>query len=746
MENNKYTASSIVREEGSAKFRRGVSRFLGSGDKPGIRNQMYEILDNSVDETVRYAREIKAKKPIPIDLIINEDDSVMVADYGGGIPCEIHPVYGEPTIQIVCESDSAGGKSRGTSGYEAGETSGTHGAGMAVAIACTEYTKLEVNSISAGGRYELNYSKGNRAGELKRVGDLEHKTGEMLSAVGVSREENPSAYLQGGTKITFKYDNTVFTTDASGDIFDKQSIEKRLKLILIDTDGSFYIRFKFKNDSIIEVTNQSLTPEMLLDSDNLVNLKFGTKEVQPFRASLHLKFSTDLGITRHEVLVNRLRMVKSTASDCIETAIYEYLVDMQERYLNVDPYVRRVKIQKNKVKLYFSSLLVMSLVDATYGGQTKDNLTSVRYQSQFKYLLGQELAKSQEAYRNFFIPFMKNEIDKIKRDERIAKDEERRAKAANKRKEDKEADAIINNLKKDRLAYAENKNNSRITIKDSRFDPGDCTLVYVEGKSAGSVLNNIHEDGDIPVTIAICEGNMPNVISDPKNDKEMVRDNRVMCLERGYRDIAIFTDADSDGLHIKLLHLTNILRYAKHYLDEGKVYLIPAPYSKVYIDTPMILELYGHNRIYPVGDNYTYSAKEHQSLMHAGARKVKVFTGLADSDLSPTVLLKERENWIQLQSITAEDIRAMQQALSEEERESRNFYTAETFSYRQFVEKYTFNVKDEIEIDKDDRIRLLDKNELDDQMDFTEYYNLLDTNDVTLKAILFNNPAFKGGR
>ena len=86
----------------------------------------------------------------------------------------------------------------------------------------------------------------------------------------------------------------------------------------------------------------------------------------------------------------------------------------------------------------------------------------------------------------------------------------------------------------------------------------------------------------------------------------------------------------------------------------------------------------------------------------------------------------------------------MQQALSEEERESRNFYTAETFSYRQFVEKYTFNVKDEIEIDKDDRIRLLDKNELDDQMDFTEYYNLLDTNDVTLKAILFNNPAFKG--
>ena len=76
-----YRADSIRRENGAEKHRRAVSRFLGAHDMIGIENQLFEIIDNSIDETVAYSERLKSRgieKKFYIGISILEDFSVLI--------------------------------------------------------------------------------------------------------------------------------------------------------------------------------------------------------------------------------------------------------------------------------------------------------------------------------------------------------------------------------------------------------------------------------------------------------------------------------------------------------------------------------------------------------------------------------------------------------------------------------------------------------------------------------------------
>lgn len=733
-----YGAESISWEQGADKYRRNPARFLGSQDILGIRNQFVEILDNSIDETIRYSAENKIKEALPVNITINEDESVIIEDFGQGIPCEIHPKYGVPAIYPICESDSAGGKSRGTSGYSGIQTAGVHGAGLAVSIACTEYTELQVDSVSADGRFLLRYEKGIRDPKgLERIGNLEEKSREEQVIIGVSKSEMPEAYMRGGTKITYKYDESVFKKTLNGrsmtEAFSKEEIENKIYNALMGSNGEFKVNFKYKNEPMVTFTYEDAKPESVFnDQSRIAIIEAGYNGVQPFRIKLYLQVSKDNMRKKTKTLVNRLEMYKSTSTprmvDCVTSVVLDRLALIKKEL----PQYKDVRITSRVVEQYLNYVEIINLTGGTFDGQTKQKLTSTDYLMDFERELTSAMKSSESFFNNIVIPILQAEIEKHEDQIRIEKARQKEKERQERMKKTQKTAQEVNQLLENKSLRAQNKIKSKITIKDSPFRTQESTLVYVEGESAGSVFNNIHDEGEIPVAIALAKGNMPNVTYEEMIGNQLTKDNIVYCLKAGYKDIAIFTDADSDGLHIKILHLMQILTFAKHYLDTGRVYLIPSPYSKVNVRKPMVLDLYGEQKIYTVGENYCYSAKEHQSLTAAGATVIRKFTGLADSDLSPNYLLKHKENWIKLKNITDQDIQALNIVLSGETLNFRRSYTADIFSDRQFREKYIFSNRNGLSIETKEYNRLLNPTELQKSVDFSGYEGYI-TDDIIQK-------------
>jgi len=68
--------------------------YIGSTDKNGLHHLIWEIVDNAIDEAMAgFCDHIK--------VVLYKDGSVLVEDNGRGIPVEIHPQEGRPTVEVV---------------------------------------------------------------------------------------------------------------------------------------------------------------------------------------------------------------------------------------------------------------------------------------------------------------------------------------------------------------------------------------------------------------------------------------------------------------------------------------------------------------------------------------------------------------------------------------------------------------------------------------------------------------------
>src|SRR5205807_845213 len=158
VEETAYDAQQIQVLEGLQAVRKRPAMYVGSTDSRGLHHLVHEVVDNSIDEAMAgFCKEIQ--------VTLNEDGSVTVADDGRGIPVDLHPKYGVPGVELVLTRMHTGGKFEHKMYRVSG---GLHGVGLSVVNGLSE--SLEVRVRREGKEHRMRFERGQKASELEVVG------------------------------------------------------------------------------------------------------------------------------------------------------------------------------------------------------------------------------------------------------------------------------------------------------------------------------------------------------------------------------------------------------------------------------------------------------------------------------------------------------------------------------------------------------------------------------------------------
>ena len=537
-----YSADSIQVLEGLEAVRKRPAMYIGDISEKGLHHLVYEVVDNSIDEAMAgYCNKI--------DVVINEDNSISVADNGRGIPVDFHEKENKSALEVVLTVLHAGGKFDKDSYKVSG---GLHGVGVSCVNALSTYMKAEVRRN--GNLYMQEYSCG------KPLHDV-----EIAGTSSVT-----------GTKITFKPDGSIFTTTE----YQYKTLADRLR------------ELSYLNAGITLTLTDKRTPK-----------EDGTFKTETFHSDEGLKeFVRYLDRTKEKLVDNGIHIITEKQGIPVEVAmtyntsynenVYSYVNNINtieggthlagfrrgltrtlKKYAEDSKMLDKVKvdIQGDDFREGLTAVISIKVAEPQFEGQTKTKLGNNEVMGAVDMAIGEALGNYLEEHPKE----AKIIVDKVIL-AATARHAARKAREMVQRKSPLSGGGLPGKL-------------ADCSSKDAAM----CELFLVEGDSAGGTAKQ-GRDRNFQAILPL-RGKILNVEKAMQHkvlESEEIRNiytalgvtigtedhsNALNIAKLRYHKVIIMTDADVDGSHIATLILTFFFRHMRPLIENGYVYIATPP-------------------------------------------------------------------------------------------------------------------------------------------------------------------------
>lgn len=537
-----YTADNIQSLEGIDHIRLRPSMYIGDIGLKGLHHLVYEVVDNSIDETL-------AGFCDKIWITIKKDNTIIVLDNGRGIPVDFHKKEGKSALEVVMTKIGAGGK------FDKGSykiSGGLHGVGISCVNALSN--KLIAIIYRDGNIYKQEYNRGKAINNVQNIG----KTNKR------------------GTKIIFQADDTIFESV----IYNYDTLSSRLR----------ELSYLNKGISIFLTDEREINNRKILKKDIFFS-KIGLKEFIAFidrnrdslidkilyidgvkgdiQVEVAMKYNTSFNENIHSYVNN----INTYEGGTHLTGFRRALTRIMKKYADESGMLIKEKIEVNgdDFREGLTAIIAVKVMEPQFEGQTKSKLSNTEVSGAVDKIVGEMISTFLEEHPSD----AKKIIEKI-----IISAKSRHA--AKKARELVQRKSPINS------------GNLPVKLSDCSFNnPEICEIYLVEGDSAGGTAKQ-GRDRNFQAILPL-RGKILNVEKSMQHkvfENEEIRniftalgvfigteeDNKALNISKlRYHKIIIMTDADIDGSHISTLILTFFFRYMKPLIENKYIYIATPP-------------------------------------------------------------------------------------------------------------------------------------------------------------------------
>jgi DNA gyrase subunit B len=586
-----YDASAIQVLEGLEAVRKRPGMYIGSTGERGLHHLIWEVVDNSVDESL-------AGYCDRIVLTLQADGGIRVEDNGRGIPTDIHPTEGISALTMALTMLHAGGKFGG-GGYKV--SGGLHGVGISVVNALSTTVIAEVKN--RGHLWRQTFTVGVPDADLAEVRPMEpgERTGTTITYYAspdifetttynletITNRIREMAFLNKGLEIVVRDERPApegledilddamqadvedldaevdpMSEDAEdGDTAERKGdvLERRFKYDrgLVDYVEHLNRRKVVANQTIISF--EAETPE---GSENHMSLELAMQWNTSYQESVHTFANT---INTHE---------GGTHEEGFRASLTTLVNNWGEEWGLIKK--REDRVSGDDIREGLTAIISIKLGEPQFEGQTKTKLGNTEAKGFVQRIVNDQLGAWLEQN-----PAEGKEIIRKSQAAAAARIAARKAR----------------DLARNRKGLLGGGGLPGKLSDCQSTNPEECEVFIVEGDSAGGSARQ-GRDPRVQAILPI-RGKILNV-EKARIDK-VLQNTEVQAIisalgtgiheefdleKLRYHKVVLMADADVDGHHINTLLLTLLFRFMKPLIENGYVYMAQPPLYRIRWNKP----------------------------------------------------------------------------------------------------------------------------------------------------------------